>query len=267
MNAIECEELSHRYGDVTALDDVSLAVGQGELFALLGPNGAGKSTMSNILITLLRPSKGRARVLGFDVVKEAREVRARIGVVFQEPALDERLTARENLEMHAALYRIPRAEVRVRVQQALEWAGLVEAAQRLVRALSGGMKRRLELARALMHEPQVLFLDEPTVGLDPQARRHLWDRIEELRGQGLTVFMTTHYLGEAEASDRVAIIDRGRLAACGAPAELKQRTMGITDCTLEDVFLELTGRQLRDEEAAPREHLLRFARRGGEGTR
>jgi len=267
MIAIECEGLGHRYGDVVALDDVSLQVPQGELFALLGPNGAGKSTMANILITLLRPAKGQARVLGFDVVKQAQEVRARIGVVFQEPALDERLTVRENLEVHAALYRIPRAQVAERVQQALEWAGLTEAARRPVRALSGGMKRRLELTRALMHDPEVLFLDEPTVGLDPQARRHLWDRIAGLRGQGMTVFMTTHYLEEAAASDRVAIIDRGRLVAFGAPADVKQRTLGTTECSLEDVFLELTGRQLRDQAATPRDHLLRFARRGGEATR
>lgn len=267
MIAIECENIGHRYDKVVALDDVSFDVQQGELFALLGPNGAGKSTMANILITLLRPTTGRARVLGYDVVKQARDVRASIGVVFQEPALDERLSAWENLHIHAALYRIPRAEVKTRIDQALEWAGLVDAARRPVRSFSGGMKRRLELARGLMHEPSVLFLDEPTVGLDPQARRHLWDRIAGLRGQGLTVFMTTHYLEEAESSDRVAIFDRGRLVAFGPPADVKQRVLGTTECSLEDVFLELTGRQLRDDAATPRDQLLGFARRGGEATR
>lgn len=267
MLAIECENLGHSYGKLVALDDVTFHVRKGEQFALLGPNGAGKSTTANILITLLRPAKGHARVLGFDVVKQAKDVRAAIGVVFQEPALDDRLSAWENLHIHAALYGIPRSQVKARIEQALEWAGLTDAARRAVRSFSGGMKRRLELARALMHEPQVLFLDEPTVGLDPQGRRHLWDRITGLRGQGLTVFMTTHYLEEAESSDRVAIIDHGQVVGLGPPAELKQRAMGTTECSLEDVFLELTGRQLRDDAATPRDQLLGFARRGGEGTR
>lgn len=267
MGVIECENLSHRYGDLVALADVTFRVQKGELFALLGPNGAGKSTTANILITLLKPTAGRARVLGYDVVKQARDVRAAIGVVFQEPALDDRLSAWENLDIHAALYGIPKAEVKQRIEHALSWAGLTEAAARAVRTFSGGMKRRLELARGLMHEPQVLFLDEPTVGLDPQARRHLWERITGLQGQGLTVFMTTHYLEEAESSDTVAIIDHGRVVGIGAPSELKQEVLGTTQCSLEDVFLELTGRQLRDDAATPRDRLLGFARRGGEGTR
>lgn len=267
MPVIECEALGYRFGDVQALDGLTFAVGEGELFALLGPNGAGKSTTINILITLMKPTYGCASVMGFDVVRQAREVRSVIGVVFQEPALDERLTAWENLEIHGILYGIRRAEIKSRIEHALKWAALTNSSHRLVRTFSGGMKRRLELARALMHEPRVLILDEPTLGLDPQGRRHLWERITTLRGDGLTVFMTTHYLEEAEACDRVGIIDGGKLIAVGDPAGLKARVVGAAECSLEDVFLELTGRHLRDEDATARDQLLSFARRGGEHTR
>jgi ABC-2 type transport system ATP-binding protein len=267
VTAVECQDLGRRFGKVVAVEGVSFAVKAGELFALLGPNGAGKTTTLHMLTTLLKPTQGHARVLGFDVVRQNREVRSVLGMVFQEPALDERLTAGENLEIHAVLYGIPGAQVKDRVEQALEWAALAEVGRRLVRTFSGGMKRRLELARALMHEPKVLFLDEPTLGLDPQGRRHLWERIAELRKEGLTVFMTTHYLMEAESCDRVGIIDQGKLVALGAPAELKAKVVGAEESTLEDVFIELTGRQLRDEEATPRSRLLSFARRGGEHTR
>lgn len=267
MPAIECHDLSRRFGEAVAVDALSLAVEAGELFALLGPNGAGKSTAVHMLTTVLPPSSGEARVAGFDVVRQAAAVRAAIGVVFQEPALDERLTAQENLEIHGVLYGIRGARLKAAIAQALEWASLAEAARRPVRTFSGGMKRRLELARALMHTPQVLFLDEPTLGLDPQGRRHLWERIDGLRGQGLTVFMTTHYLQEAEACDRVGILDQGRLIAEGAPAALKLKVLGRAEGSLEEVFLELTGRKLRDEEARPRDRLLGFARKGGEHTR
>lgn len=267
MPAIECEGLGHRYGRVLALDGLHLAVEPGEVFAFLGPNGAGKSTTLHILTTLLAPSAGRARVLGWDVRQEAQEIRARTGVVFQEPALDDRLTAAENLEIHAALYRVSRREARRRIQEALEWAALAGAARQLVGAFSGGMKRRLELARALMHDPQVLFLDEPTAGLDPQGRRHLWERIDSLRERGLTVFLTSHYLHEVEVCDRVGIIDHGHMIAAGRPEEVKERVLGTREATLEEVFLHLTGRQLRDDAATPRDRLLGFARRGGEQTR
>jgi ABC-2 type transport system ATP-binding protein len=192
-------------------------------------------------------------------------VRRSLGMVFQDPALDDRLTARENLEIHAVLYGVPRQQRRAKVDQALAWATLEEAAQRRVRTFSGGMKRRLELARALMHAPGVLFLDEPTLGLDPQGRRHLWDRLESLRRDGMTVLMTTHYLHEAASCDRVGIIDRGKLVALGRPADLIAATEGAAD--LEAVFLSLTGRALRDEEASPRARMQSFARRGGEHTR
>lgn len=265
MLMIECRNLGFRFGETVAVEDLSLEVEAGELFAFLGPNGAGKTTTLHMLTTVLPPSSGSAQVAGLDVVRQAAAVRASIGVVFQEPALDERLSAWENLEIHAVLYRIPK--VKAAVTAALDWADLQEASRRLVRTFSGGMKRRLELARALMHTPKVLFLDEPTLGLDPQGRRNLWERIAALRGQGLTVFMTTHYLQEAEACDRVGIMDRGRLIALDTPATLKAKVTGNPQSSLEDVFIELTGRKLRDEEARPRERMLGFARRGGEHTR
>lgn len=246
---------------------MSFSVLPGEFFALLGPNGAGKTTTLQMLGTLLRPSSGQARVFGEDTVRRSAEVRSMLGMVFQEPALDDRLTARENLDIHAALYRIHGEERRERARDALEWGALAEAGDRTLRTFSGGMKRRLELARALMHRPRLLFLDEPTLGLDPQGRRHLWERIERLRGQGLTVFMTTHYLHEAEACDRIGIIDHGTLVALGTPTELKEQVGLGSEGNLEDVFIELTGRQLRDEEAGPRARMLGFAKRGGEHTR
>src|SRR5438105_526041 len=220
-----------------------------------------------MLTTALLPTAGAARVGGCDVVREAPQVRDLIGVVFQDPALDDRLTARQNLELHAVLYRIHPHWLPSRVREALAWAELAGDADRPVRTFSGGMKRRLELSRALLHQPRVLFLDEPTAGLDPQGRRQLWDRVAGLRQRGLTAFVTTHNMQEAESCDRVAIMDRGRLLAVGTPAELKMRVTGHPEATLEGVFLELTGRGLRDEEATPRDRLLGFARRGGELTR
>ncbi len=267
MAAIACHELSRSFGEVNAVAGVSFAVQEGEFFAFLGPNGAGKSTTLHMLTTLLRPSGGRAEVMGFDVVRNAREVRACLGMVFQEPALDDRLTAWENLKIHAALYGTPRARSRDEIERALAWASLSDKAKRPVRGFSGGMKRRLELARALMHDPAVVFLDEPTLGLDPQGRRDLWERIDALREGGLSVLMTTHTLEDAERCNRVGIIDHGKLIALGTPAGLKQDVVGHTDCSLEDVFLELTGRQLRDQGATPRARMLRFARKGGEYTR
>ncbi len=265
--AIECRGLVRRFGSLVAVNDVSFEVMPGELFGYLGPNGAGKTTTHKILTTMLAPTSGQARVAGFDVVREPDEVRYRIGVVFQEPALDYRLTARENLELHAILYRVRRPWIRQLVDEVLEWAELTPHANRLVRTFSEGMKRRLELARALLHRPQVLFLDEPTVGLDPQSRRRLWELITALRRLGMTVFLTTHNMQEAEACDRVAIIDQGRIVAQGTPSDLKVRILGRVDATLEDVFLHLTGRTLRDEEASARDVLLEFGRRGGELTR
>ena len=266
-DVVSCTGLTYTFGKVMAVDGVSFAVRSGERFALLGPNGAGKTTTLQMLITMLRPAAGQARVLGFDVAEEAAAVRGLIGVVFQEPALDDRLSARENLEMHAALYKLPRQGRKEQIAEALEWASLADAAVRAVRTFSGGMKRRLELARALMHGPKVLFMDEPTQGLDPQGRQHLWERIDTLKQEGLTTFMTTHYLQEAESCDRVGIIDHGKLIALGTPEALKRETLGSADGSLEEVFLELTGRALRDEAASPRARMLSFARKGGEHTR
>lgn len=264
--ALRLAGLTKRFGTKVAVDALSLDVRRGELYALLGPNGAGKTTTIHMLTTLVRPSAGRASVMGYDVVREPQRVREVLGMVFQDPAVDERLTARENLELHAVLYGIPARERREAVEQALAWASLSEAGDRKVRGFSGGMKRRLELARALMHSPGVLFLDEPTLGLDPQGRRHLWERIDALRREGLTVLMTTHNLPEAEACDRVGIIDAGRLVEIGPPAELIARHAGEGG-DLEDVFIALTGKQLRDEEATARDLMVSFAKRGGEHTR
>jgi ABC-2 type transport system ATP-binding protein len=263
--AIACTDLGRRYDDVVAVENLSFEVGRGEFFALLGPNGAGKTTTVHMLTTLTQPTSGRAEVLGHDVVREAQDVRRTLGLVFQDPALDERLTARENLEIHAVLYDVPAREKAERIDEALRWASLSEAGDRRVRTFSGGMKRRLELSRALMHRPGVLFLDEPTLGLDPQGRRHLWERIEALRHEGMTVLMTTHYLHEAEACDRVGIIDHGSLVALGEPSALIESTDGARD--LEDVFLTLTGHDLRDEEATPRALMKSYAARGGEFSR
>lgn len=263
--AIVVDGVRYRYGDHIAVDDLSLTVEDGEFFAILGPNGAGKTSLLNMLMTVTRPQQGRIAVMGHDVVADTAAVRRRLGVVFQDPALDDRLTARQNLDIHAVLYALPRSERRTAVDQALAWAQLEQAGGRPVRTFSGGMKRRLELARALMHKPSVLLLDEPTIGLDPQGRRDLWERIGSLRAQGMTVLMTTHNLVEAEACNRVGVIDRGRLVAVGAPKDLIAG-QGASATTLEDVFINLTGRQLFDDSATGRDRLRDFGKQGGEFT-
>ena len=265
--AIAVDNIGRRYGDLAAVDGISFTVEQGEFFALLGPNGAGKTTLLHMLTTLVEPSMGSAKVMGLDVVKNAKAVRWQLGMVFQDPAVDERLKPAENLKIHAVLYGIPRADRAAAIDRALEWAQLTETGKRRVGTFSGGMKRRLELARALMHGPKVLFLDEPTIGLDPQGRRNLWDRIATLREQGMTVFMTTHNLPEAQACDRVGIIDHGKLIAIGPPDELIKEHGGSEDADLEDVFIKLTGHQLRDDVASARDRLVSFAKKGGEYTR
>jgi ABC-2 type transport system ATP-binding protein len=220
--AIVVEDLTRRFGDFVAVDHVDFAVGQGEVFGFLGPNGAGKTTTISMLTTLLRPTEGSARVAGHDVDRDDAQVRRAIGIVFQEPSLDERLTARENLEFHAVLYGMPRAERPRRITDALRLVDLEDRAGSIVEKFSGGMRRRLEIARGLLHVPAVLFLDEPTLGLDPQSRRSVWQHIRRLREQtGVTVFMTTHYMEEAEFCDRIAIIDHGRNVALDTPEGLK----------------------------------------------
>lgn len=327
MQIIEVDDLTRNYGDTLAVDHIGFAVNAGEIFGFLGPNGAGKTTTIHMLTTLLRPTSGVAKIDGHDVLRDRRQVRRTIGLVFQEPTLDEQLTGRENLRFHAMLYGMSAAQFAERADSLL---GLVELGQRaddLVETYSGGMKRRLEVARGLLHAPRVLFLDEPTLGLDPQTRRHIWAYLRRLRdAEGITVFMTTHYMDEAEACDRVAVIDQGRIVALDSPRTLKgmvggdvvwietpeapkavERLADVVDCapqigpngqvivevaqaetflprlmgalntppdpvdvqsvslrrpTLEDVFIKLTGRAIRDPEQAQDAGGRRRRRRG-----
>ncbi len=324
--AIEALGLTRQFKSLVAVDHVSFAVHPGEVFGFLGPNGAGKTTTVRMLSTLSRPTAGGARVAGFDTVRDQPSVRRNIGIIFQDPSLDDRLTAYENLRFHCLLYKVPAAETRDRIRQALEWMQLEDRARDLVRTFSGGMKRRLEIGRGLLHSPRVLFLDEPTLGLDPQTRARIWDRLLELRRtQQVTLFLTTHYMDEAENCDRIAIIDHGRIIALDTPRALKERVGGdvirlataddpaaarelasryqfavtaepgglrfevrdgpafvpglvrelavpvrsvsIHPPTLEDVFLKLTGREIRDESASDRDQLKTRVRRMGRAGR
>ena len=220
--AVSVRGLVKRYGEVEAVRGVEFDVAQGETFGFLGPNGAGKSTTIGMLCTLVRPSAGSATVAGYDVVRDRDDVRRSIGLVFQDPTLDSYLTAEQNLRFHAELYGVPRSAVARRMDQVLELVGLSDRRHDEVRGFSGGMKRRLEIARGLLHAPVVLFLDEPTVGLDPQTRRSIWAYIKSLQqAERTTIFMTTHYMDEAEYCDRIAIIDQGRIVALDTPEALK----------------------------------------------
>jgi ABC-2 type transport system ATP-binding protein len=220
--AVEVRGLSKSFGDLAAVKDVSFDVAQGEIFAFLGPNGAGKSTTINMLCTLARPTSGSARVAGFDVVQDARLVRRHIGLVFQEQTLDEQLTAEENLRFHAVLYGVPPDQMDARISRVFELVALSDRRKDLVSTYSGGMARRLEIARGMLHTPRVLFLDEPTVGLDPQTRALIWEDIHRLRREeGITIFLTTHYMDEAENAERIAIIDYGEIIALDTPDVLK----------------------------------------------
>ncbi len=321
MNTIEVEELSKNFGQLVAVDKVSFQVAEGEIFGFLGPNGAGKTTTINMLCTLLTPSGGRATVNGYDIVKQRSEVRRSIGLVFQEPTLDEYLTAEQNLRFHAYAYKVPKELREKRISELLELVELSDRRKSKARTFSGGMKRRLELARGLLHSPRVLFLDEPTLGLDPQTRRHIWDYILALRQQkNLTIFLTTHYMDEAENCDRITIIDNGKIIALDTPDKLKDAlggdvvtlkardnnaaalelkekynlspiiqngmitfstpqgekflpklmgsfqspllSIGVRRPTLDDVFLKLTGRAIREEEAGPKEQMKEMMARG-----
>lgn len=224
---IRVENLVKRFGSLTAVDGISLEVEEGTIFGFLGPNGAGKTTTINVLCTLLNPTSGRAFIDGHDCTKESAEVRKSIGLVFQDTTLDKDLTAYENLLFHAYLYGVKKSEIRKRVDEALRFVDLFGRRDDLVKKFSGGMKRRLEVARGLIHRPRVLFLDEPTLGLDPQSRQNLWEFITQMpRRHGVTVFMTTHYMEEAEVCDRIAIIDNGRIIAEGSPEEMKKTVGG-----------------------------------------
>ncbi len=317
---IEATGLVKKYGDLEAVRGIDLDVHSGEIFGFLGPNGAGKSTTISMLCTLLTPSAGSARVAGIDVTHDPAAVRQRIGLVFQDPSLDDQLTGRENLEFHAFIYSVPASERRKRIDEMLDLLQMSDRAASQVRTYSGGMKRRLEIARGMLHQPQILFLDEPTLGLDPQTRKSIWTHLNELRSKkGVTIFMTTHYMDEAEYCDRIAIIDRGRIVALGTPDELKakvggdvvtitssqpdaaareiEETLGVTPSrdngalrmevsdgkkfvprlvreltvpvdtvtlrrpSLDDVFLKLTGRAIREEEAGTRDQMRAMASR------
>jgi len=321
---IVAEGLVKKFGDLVAVDHVSFRVRRGEVFGFLGPNGAGKTTTIHILATLIKPTAGRAYVAGYDVVGEPARVRSVIGIVFQDPSLDDQLTAYENLYIHGRIYGVRGGVLEERIREALRFVELEKFRDKPVKTFSGGMRRRLEIARALIHEPEILFLDEPTLGLDPQTRARIWDYIRALRKErGVTIFLTTHYMDEAESlSDRIAVIDHGRIIAEGTPEDLKSlvgdevvyvrlpvqasreacidgdyvvecRIIGSTVMykvkraaeaipailgelagrgvrvesveyrrpTLNDAFLYLTGREIREEEAGGFELLRQVARR------
>lgn len=317
---IQVENLVKKYGQLAAVNDISFSVETGEIFGFLGPNGAGKTTTINILCTLARPTSGKATLNGFDVVRQQNRVRQSIGLVFQDSSLDDRLTGLHNLRFHAMVYNVPVSVRDERIEHVLKMVDLWDKRKNFVRTYSGGMKRRLELARGLLHYPKVLFLDEPTLGLDPQTRNYIWDYILDLRKrEGTTIFLTTHYMDEAEKANRIAIIDHGKLVAMDTPMKLKRmvardivsvktedndkaaeniRTRYETDVrqdgdalvfdvdngeeflpgfinesgikitsisvrhpTLEDVFLEITGHEIRDEEVG--NSLKEAIRRGG----
>ncbi len=308
MDIIEVEELSRKFKQLIAVDKVSFKVKEGEIFGFLGPNGAGKTTTINILCTLLKPTSGRASINGFDVVRQQSRVRQQIGLVFQDPSLDDKLSGIQNLNFHAMVYNVPSALRKQRVEQMLRMVELWDRRNSFVETYSGGMKRRLELARGLLHRPRVLFLDEPTLGLDPQTRNRIWEYIIEMcRQEGTTIFLTTHYMDEAEKAGRIAIIDEGKIVALDTPKKLKKivgqdiisvktendtkaieeirlrhqiearsdgggltfsvkngdeflpefikglRTkilsVNLRRPSLDDVFLKLTGREIRDEES------------------
>jgi ABC-2 type transport system ATP-binding protein len=246
--AVEAEDLTRTFGATTALDRASFTVYRGEIFGLLGPNGAGKTTAMRILLTLLRPTSGRARVAGLDVAASGRRVRAVTGWVPQDRTVDPLLTTRENVTFMAGMYHLSARDGRRRAAELLRQAGLDEHQDKLARDLSGGLRRKLEVAMSLVNVPAVLFLDEPTLGLDISARRALWAYVRQIRETGSTIVLTTHYLDEADRlCDRVAIIDRGRIRATGPPDDLKERYRAAT---LDDVFLPVTGQDLTGQPAA-----------------
>ena len=319
---VEVRDLARSFGEIEAVKGVSFEIHEGEIFGFLGPNGAGKSTTINMLCTLLKPSAGSATLNGFDVQADRSDVRRSIGLVFQQPTLDEYLTAEQNLRFHAYAYAIPKDVRDERMRQVLEMVDLWDRRQSAVRTYSGGMKRRLEIARGLLHHPRVLFLDEPTLGLDPQTRRSIWNYLLELRErENLTIFLTTHYMDEAENADRIAVIDHGEIQALDTPAGLKAMvggdlvtvgaadldaaiteirdgfgleatrdhdtvtfhvdggeaflpefvrgfsqpitSIGLRQPTLDDVFLEVTGHEIRDEEVSEHAQMVQNMGRGG----
>jgi ABC-2 type transport system ATP-binding protein len=266
-DAISVSALTKKYGEVDAVRGIDFAVATGETFGFLGPNGAGKSTTIKILCTLADPTSGTARVAGYDVTSERDTVRRNIGLVFQETTLDSYLTGEQNLRFHADLYGVPKAAFAPRLRQVLEMVGLWDRRSGAVATYSGGMQRRLEIARGLLHAPRVLFLDEPTVGLDPQTRVSIWEYINELKGrEDITIFLTTHYMDEAENCDRIAIIDHGKIVALDTPEALKA-SVGKDRVQISTADDQAAIRALAEEfgiEAAVHEHLVTFSVESGE---
>ncbi len=256
---IKVQNLVRKFGDFEAVKDISFEVKPGELFAFLGPNGAGKTTTIKMLTTLLRPTSGNILIDGMDPAKHQNEVRSRFGIVFQDPSIDGELTAWENMDLHGVLYSVPRKVRHERTELLLKLFELWEKKDQRMKTFSGGMRRRLEIARGFLHTPKILFLDEPTLGLDPQSRNQLWTHVKALNeSEKVTVFLTTHYMDEADrVAQRIAVIDHGAIVAQGSPAELKQQTQ--TD-SLEAAFLKLTGSGIRDEQASSMDQMRQIAR-------
>jgi ABC-2 type transport system ATP-binding protein len=258
--------LSKKFGDLVAVKDVSFEVAAGEIFAFLGPNGAGKTTTIKMLTTLLDPTSGTVLVDGLDPRIVPNEVRKRFGIVFQDASLDQELTAYENLDLHCAMYHVPLNERAERIERLLRWFELWDRRNSPVREYSGGMRRRLEIARCLLHTPKIIFLDEPTLGLDPQTRNQLWTQVKKLNQEdGVTVFLTTHYMDEAErVANRIAIIDHGHIVAQGTAEQLKTQTAAES---LEAAFLALTGSAIREEEASNVDRMRQAAKLFGRARR
>ncbi len=245
-NIIEIKNLTKKFQDLKAVDDITFNVKRGEFFAFLGPNGAGKSTTIKILTTLLKPTSGSIYVNGYNILEEKNKVRESFGIVFQDQSLDIELTAYENMHFHAVLYRVPKKERKEKIKELLEMVELWDKRNMIVKKYSGGMKRRLEIARGLLHHPKILFLDEPTLGLDPQTRQHIWSYISKLnKRENITIFFSTHYMDEVEKiADRVAIIDNGKIVSQGTVAEILEKKQSAN---LEEAFINLTGKNIREE--------------------
>jgi len=256
---IRVQNLLKTFGSFTAVNDVSFEVAEGEIFAFLGPNGAGKTTTIKMLTTLLKPTSGNIELDGLDPQVRQNEARKRFGIVFQDPSLDGDLTAAENMEIHGVLYHVPHKLRRHRTEELLKLFELWDRRNDQVKKFSGGMKRRLEIARGFLHTPRILFLDEPTLGLDPQSRNQLWTHVKKVNEtERVTVFLTTHYMDEADrVAHRIGVIDHGKLVAQGTPSAIKEQT-GTS--TLEDAFLTLTGSTIRAEEANAADQMRQFAK-------